>query len=728
MTKITLNITGMYCAACSARIEKQLSKQAGIRSVNVNIASERATIEFNNNEISLSDIISVIQKTGYGASLRQETNPAKEKEMRQREMNRLRGDLIVSALFGFPFVVAMIAGFSGVGHLKFLHNEYLQLTLATLIQFIPGRRFYVNAFKALKTKGCNMDVLVAMGTTAAYLLSIYYVASGAVNEGVAGMKSLYFESSSLIITFVLIGKYLELSAKRQTSDAVKKLMKLQPDTANVLNNGKEEVVATGDIKIADRLIVRPGERIPTDGYIQKGDSSVDESMLTGESAPVDKTAGSKVIGGTINKFGTFIMIAERAQGDTFLSSIVKTVEEAQGSKAPVQKTADTVSGYFVPSVIALALLTLLAHALFGKDTETAILNAVSTLVIACPCALGLATPLAVMVGTGRAAKLGILVKGGEYLEMASKITSMVFDKTGTVTEGEIAVTDVISADNDRLLKLAALAEQGSEHPVGKALHDAGEHLLSGNDTVENFVAVPGQGIAVDINSVRVIVGTQSFLEANNVKSDIYINDIVRLKQQGKTVVLLAENGAIQGVAALADTLRRNVRESVAELCDMGVKVSLMTGDNEQTAKSIAAKAGIEHVFYELLPEDKVAQIKNMQGNREIVAMVGDGINDAPALATSDVGIAIGSGTDIAMESAGIVIVSSNINKIPTAIRLSKLTMKVVRQNLLWAFGYNIIGIPFAAAGLLNPIIAGAAMALSSLSVVANSLLIAKKTV
>ena len=727
MNKVTLNITGMYCAACSARVERQIAKQEGVSKANVNLATERATVEYDENIITLPQIIAVIEKTGYGAFIHEEATVEKEEEIREKNFDSLKTELIISIVLSFPLLLAMITGFLSIKQLHFLHNEYFQLVLATPVQFIIGFRFYKNAFNALRSKGTNMDVLVALGTTAAYALSIYNIISGHSAHIQGGMKSLYFESSALIITFVLLGKYLETSAKGRTSDAIKKLLKLQPNTANVIINGIEQAVPISKVKINDKIVVRPGERIPIDGVIIEGNTSIDESMLTGESIPVDKTTGSQTFGGTINKFGLFTMEAKKEQGDTLLASIIRTLEEAQGSKAPVQKIADKISGYFVPAVIAIAVVTFILHLIINGDMERSIINAVSVLVIACPCALGLATPTAIMVGTGRAAEMGILIKGGEYLETASKINYIVFDKTGTITEGNLKITDVIPINSTKeyVLGLAAMAEKGSEHPVGKAIYNEGKNFIGENNEIQNFSAVPGKGLMVEINLNKILAGSQNFMLENGIVNE-YIKETEEIKNQGKTVTFFAKNGVLKGIIGVADIIRNDAAVTIAELDKMGIETGMLTGDNEKTAIAIARKAGIKNVFAELLPADKAQQVTRIKQEDKIVAMVGDGINDAPALATADVGIAVGSGTDIAIESANIVLVKDDIQKIPVAVKLSRLTMCTIHQNLFWAFGYNVIGIPFAALGFLSPVIAGAAMALSSVSVVSNSLLLKRK--
>jgi len=605
----------------------------------------------------------------------------------------------------------------------FLHNEYFQLVIATPVQFIIGLRFYRNAYHAIKARSANMDVLIAMGTSAAYFLSVYNAFfAHPVEMGM--MKELYFEASSTIITLILLGKYLEAVAKGKTSEAIKKLMGLQAKTARVVRNGVEEDIPVEEVQVGDIIVVRPGEKIPVDGRIIEGNSSVDESMLTGESLPVEKKVGDFVTGATINKFGTFKFEATKVGKDTVLSQIIKMVEDAQGSKAPIQKIADRVSGIFVPAVIGIAVVTFAAWYLATGELNSAIVNAVSVLVIACPCALGLATPTAIMVGTGKGAEKGILIKGGEHLEMAYKLNSVVLDKTRTITKGKPEVTDIIplrSMEKNEIVKLSAVAEKASEHPLGVAIYEKGKSEFGAIPDPAKFEAIPGRGVAAVFDDKNIYIGTRKLMKEKGLDISKIESDIAKLEDEGKTAMLMAVDDRVEAILAVADTVKEHSGEAIEQLLKMGIDVYMITGDNERTAKAIAKQVGITNVLAEVLPENKAEEVEKLKKQGRIVGMVGDGINDAPALATADIGMAIGTGTDVAMEAADITLMRGNLRAIPTAIKLSRRTMRKIKQNLFWAFIYNIIGIPFAAFGLLSPIIAGAAMAFSSVSVVTNSL-------
>lgn len=569
-----------------------------------------------------------------------------------------------------------------------------------------------------------MDVLVSLGTTAAYLLSIYNGFLVPTGNTFLGMNEIYFESSSIVITLVLLGKYFETSAKGKTTQAIKKLIGLQAKNALVLRDNKEMEIGIEEVVIGDIIIVKPGDKIPVDGTIINGNSSVDESMLTGESMPIEKTVGDFVIGATINKLGSFQMKAEKIGKDTALSQIVKLVEEAQGNKAPIQKIADKVSGIFVPSIIIIAFATLVFWAIYTRDYQMAIINAVSVLVIACPCSLGLATPTAIMVGTGKGAENGILIKGGEYLELTGKANAVVFDKTGTITKGEPEVTDIIpliNMDKNELLKIAASAEKNSEHPLGDAIY---KYAVSNNIEIEeatNFKAIPGKGIYAEINQNKVLIGTRKLIEEQYKKEEEEIAK--ELENSGKTAMFVMINHKLSGIIAVADTIKETSREAVRNLKNAGLEVYMITGDNALTANAIAKQAGIDNVLAEVLPENKAIEIERLKQMGKTVIMVGDGINDALALVSADIGMAMGTGTDIAIESADITLLRGDLRSVYSAILLSRKTMRKIKQNLFWAFVYNIIGVPFAALGLLTPIIAGGAMAFSSVSVVTNSLLL-----
>lgn len=718
--KETLKISGMSCAACSARVEKVLGRMDGVYSAVVNLASEKASVEYDSSKIKVSDIIKAVDSIGYKAERADEISSDREKEQREKEIRRLRLELVISAVLTAPLLFSMLLMMTGID-IPFFHNEYFQLIIATPVQFIIGFRFYRNAYHALRSRSANMDVLIAMGTTASYFFSIY-------NAFFAGhgheMKELYFETSAVIITLILLGKYLEAVAKGRTSEAIKKLMGLQAKTARVVRDGEEEDIPVEQVVPGDVIIVRPGEKIPVDGKILEGNSAVDESMLTGESIPVEKKAGDFVVGATINRFGTFRFEATRVGKDTVLSQIIRMVEEAQGSRAPIQKIADKVSGVFVPAVLGIALVTFLAWYLISGDFAQAVVSAVSVLVIACPCALGLATPTAIMVGTGRGAENGILIKGGEHLEMMCRLNAVVLDKTGTVTKGQPEVTDVIPLGNMErgyVLRLAAVAEKNSEHPLGEAIYEYGIKEANTIPDAEQFGAIPGKGVRAVVDEREIYIGTRMLMQETGIDTEPAEAVIAGLEDEGKTAMLMAADGRLEAVMAVADTLKEGSKEAIDELKKMGIEVYMITGDNKRTAASIARQAGIANVLAEVLPEHKAEEIRKLKDQGKKTAMAGDGINDAPALAAADIGIAMGTGTDVAIEAADITLLRGDLMLIPAAIRLSRMTMRKIKQNLFWAFIYNIIGIPFAAFGLLNPMIAGGAMAFSSVSVVTNSL-------
>jgi Cu+-exporting ATPase len=720
ISSAVLKVSGMSCAACAARVEKQLGSLEGVHSAAVNLASERASVEYDSEKIKTSDLIKAVEAIGYKAERAEELSVDREKEQREKEIRRLRLELVISAILTAPLLFSMLLMITNID-IPFFHNEYFQLIVATPVQFIIGFRFYKNAYRALRSGSANMDVLIAMGTTAAYFYSIYN-AFFAPHEGM--MKELYFESSAVIITLILFGKYLEAVAKGRTSEAIKKLMGLQAKTARIIRDGREEDIPIEEVVPGDVIVVRPGEKIPVDGRILEGDSAVDESMLTGESLPVEKTAGDHVVGATINRFGTFRLEATRVGKDTVLSQIIKMVEDAQGSKAPIQKIADRVSGVFVPVVLAIALVTLLAWYLITGDLTGGIVSAVSVLVIACPCALGLATPTAIMAGTGKGAENGILIKGGEHLEMTYRLNAVVLDKTGTITKGQPEVTDVIplgSMDRGELLRMAAAAEKNSEHPLGEAIYEQGKKESGTVPEAEQFAAIPGKGVRAVVEGRQIYIGTRKLMQEAGIDTGSAENVIAGLEDDGKTAMLMTADGRLEAVIAVADTLKESSKDAIDELKKMGIEVYMITGDNKRTASAIAKQAGITNVLAEVLPEDKAEEVGKLKKQGMKVAMAGDGINDAPALVAADIGIAMGTGTDVAIEAADITLLRGDLMLIPAAIRLSKMTMRKIKQNLFWAFIYNIIGIPVAAFGLLNPMIAGGAMAFSSVSVVTNSL-------
>lgn len=719
-----LKITGMTCAACSARIEKKLNSLAGVKSAHVNLTTERARVSFEPAQIKVADIISTIRELGYTADPLEGISHDLEKEQKEKELKNMRIALAVSALLSLPLVAAMVLSILKVHGpvLNILHNPYVQLALTTPVQFIIGARFYKGSYYALRSGSANMDVLVAMGTSAAYFFSLYNVFFQDVAPGV--MKDLYFEAAAIIITLILLGKYLEAVAKGRTSEAIRKLAELQAKTARVIRQGQEMDIPIEAVELGDIVVVKPGEKVPVDGMIIEGNSSLDESMLTGESLPVDKKAGDLVFGATINKFGVFKLAATRIGRDTALAQIIKMVEDAQGSKAPIQKIADQVAGVFVPVVLVIALVTFAVWSLTGAGINKSLISAVAVLVIACPCALGLATPTAIMVGTGKGAENGILIKGGEYLEMAYKLDTVVLDKTGTITKGEPEVTDIVSLGTlgrEEIIRLAAQAEKGSEHPLGAAIYEKGRQIAGLIPDPSGFEAIPGQGVKALIDDREIYVGTRKLMQAQGITMDGVEEAVTALEDQGKTAMLMAIGNKLEAILAVADTLKESSREAISDLQAMGIDVYMITGDNQRTADAIARQVGITTVLAEVLPENKAREVEILKNQGKHVAMVGDGINDAPALATADIGMAMGTGTDVAMEAADITLMRGDLRTIPAAIRLSRQTMRKIKQNLFWAFIYNSIGIPFAAMGLLNPIIAGAAMAFSSVSVVTNSL-------
>jgi Cu+-exporting ATPase len=721
MKKEIIKITGMTCAACSARIDTRLNKIEGVSNASVNLTTEKATVLYDEKKADVSTLLKTIEDLGYNAEIYQEISQEKEKKQREKELFNLKISLIISAILTAPLLLGMILSIFGI-NIKLFHDIYFQMILATPVQFVIGFRFYKNAFYALRSKSSNMDVLIAMGTSAAFFFSVYN--SFYQPHPMNGMKDLYFEASAVIITLILLGKYLESVAKGKTSEAIKKLMGLQAKTARVIRENVEKDILIEEVIVGDLIIVRPGEKVPVDGVIIDGHSSIDESMITGESLPTEKKIGDTCIGATINKYGSFKFKATKIGKDTVLSQIVKMVEEAQGSKAPIQKIADKVSGIFVPIVIAIAFVTFLIWFFVTGDVSKALVSAVSVLVIACPCALGLATPTAIMVGTGKGAENGILIKGGEHLETAYKVNAIVLDKTGTITKGEPELTDLLTLGDystSDLLKLASSVEKKSEHPLGVSIYQAGKKSFGEPADPKYFEAIPGRGIQATIEDKLILIGTRKLMDEKEIDISSIEQKILGLEKEGKTAMLMAIDSKLEAILAVADTLKDSSKEAISELMQMGIQVYMLTGDNKTTANAIASQVGIKNVLAEVLPENKAEQIKKLKDLGKVVAMVGDGINDAPALATADIGMAIGTGTDVAIEAADITLMRGDLLTIPAAIRLSRKTIQKIKQNLFWAFVYNIIGIPFAAFGLLNPIIAGGAMAFSSVSVVTNSL-------
>ena len=724
-----LNVTGMSCAGCALNVEKALKKRSGVLKANVNLATAKATVLYDPSLVSRTDLVQVIRDAGYGVAAAAEA-PGAEADKVYRE---LRGSVIWGGILAaIIFLGSMRHWFPWVP--AFLQNFFVLWALATPVQFYLGARFYRAAWSALRHGSANMNTLVAVGTSAAYLFS---VAETLLPRffGQAGVKEpqVYFDTSAVIIVLILFGRMLEARAKGKTSDAIRRLMGLRPRTARVVGDVGEREVPIEDVRPGDILIVRPGEKVPVDGVIVEGRTSVDESMITGESLPVDKGPGQEVVGATMNKWGSFRFRALRVGEDTALARIVRLVEEAQGSKAPIQRLADVIAARFVPAVIAIAVLTFFGWALFGPAPRLvfALLNFVAVLIIACPCAMGLATPTAIMVGTGRGAERGILIRSGESLETVHKVDTFVFDKTGTLTNGRPEVTDVVAAswiDTGTLLALAASVENGSEHPLGQAVVRRAKAEGAEIAATADFRALEGLGVEGVTGSRRVVVGSPRLLVAAGLDVSGLAPAAERLAAEGKTVAYVAIDGRLAGLFALADTLKQGAREAMDQLRRAGLRVIMLTGDNARTARALAAAAGIEDVQAEVLPGDKAAMIRNLQAEGRRVAMVGDGINDAPALAQADVGLALGTGTDVAMASADITLISGDLEKVVAAVELSRRTIRTIRQNLFWAFVYNVVGIPLAAGALypffgilLNPMIASAAMALSSVSVVTNSL-------
>ncbi|MFJ7725694.1 heavy metal translocating P-type ATPase [Neobacillus sp. NPDC097160] len=720
--QLKLDITGMTCAACSTRIEKVLNKMDGVEA-NVNLAMESAAISYDNEFVSSSDIVMKIEKLGYGA--REKVLRATKQQLKEEEINQKKRKFFLSVILSLPLLYTMLAHLPvdfGFPMPRVFMNPWFQLLLSTPVQFYIGGQFYIGAYKALKNKSANMDVLVALGTSAAYF---YSLAEGMKTIGNPFYTPhLYFETSAVLITLILLGKLFETMAKGRTTIAISKLLNLQAKEATLIGEGKELQIPIEEVKVADRLLVKPGEKIPVDGLVLLGKSSVDESMITGESIPVEKSVGDILIGSTINKNGTLTMKATKVGKDTALAGIIKIVEEAQGSKAPIQRLADTISGYFVPVVASISLITFFIWCLFVNpgDFPLALETAIAVLVIACPCSLGLATPTSIMVGTGKGAEMGILFKGGEHLETAHKINVIVLDKTGTITQGQPIVTDFIAYQEEKkVLQYLVSAEKSSEHPLADAIVRYGMEKRSSTLPVKRFNAIPGYGIEAKIGNDEIYVGTRKLMELKCIDYAEIEKDLLRFETEGKTAMYIAINSIIVGIVAVADTVKENTKLAVQQLAQLGIDVYMLTGDNERTAKAIAAQVGIKNVIAEVLPEEKANHVKELQLKGMVVAMVGDGINDAPALAVADIGIAIGTGTDVAIEAADITILGGELTLIPKAIALSKKTMQNIRQNLFWALIYNSGGIPIAALGLLAPWVAGAAMAFSSVSVVTNSL-------
>ena len=749
LEKKTVGIGGMTCAACVATVEKALSEVPGVISAVVNLASEKATVEYLAGEVIIADLRKAVEDAGY--SLRAEAGTEASDEMAEatrNEIRTLKRKLLLSSAIGLFMLIGMISELTGSWMPSPLANRYLLWALATPVQFWAGWQFYRGFWGGLKHRTANMNTLIAVGTSAAYLYSVTvilfpdFIASAGRGSGV------YFDTAVMIVALILLGKYLEAGAKGRASDAIKKLMGMQPKTARVIHDGQETDIPVDDVVVGDMIVVRPGEKVPVDGVVREGHSSIDESMLTGESIPIEKNPGDAVAGATINKTGSFTLEATRVGRDTALAQIIKLVEEAQGSKAPIQRLADVIASYFVPTVIVIATLTFLVWLIFGPEPALTfgLLNFVAVLIIACPCALGLATPTAIMVGTGKGAENGVLIRSGEALETSHKIGTIVLDKTGTLTEGQPVVTDIVAGEGfgeEELLLMAASAERGSEHPLGEAIVSSARDRGLTLADVTDFNAYPGYGIEATLDGRAVLLGNLKLMQDRGLSPGGLEEKALGLSDEGKTPMFVGVDGRAAGIVAVADTLKPRSKETISELHRQGIEVIMLTGDNRRTADAIAREVGIDRALAEVLPEHKAEEVKKLQAEGKVVAMVGDGINDAPALAQADVGIAIGTGTDVAMEAADITLMSGDLTGIVTAISLSKRTMRTIKQNLFWAFAYNTALIPVAAGvlylawgqngtpsglefffgehGFLNPMLAAAAMASSSLTVLSNSL-------
>ena len=733
--KISAPVEGMTCASCVARVEKAISKVEGIKNVSVNFASEKASFEYDPDTTNLKDIENIVEEAGYKINLKEENKTEKKSDSHDLEdqhsiyEKKLKKDFIFSLIMTIPIlIISMGMSFGTFREMIPLSVDQFNKILLVLtipVIFIPGKRFFEIFWNNLKHFSVDMNSLVAIGTGAAFLFSTLVTLFPELVLQPGTEPHVYFDTAVVIITLILMGRWLESRAKSKANTAIKKLMGLKPKTALVKRNGKEVEVDIDKLQKKDIVIIKPGGKIPADGIIVQGNSVLDESMITGESRPVEKTKGDSVIGGTINKTGSFEFEIIETGDNSVLGQIIKMVEEAQGSKAPIQNLADKVAAIFVPAVVGAAILTFILWIVFGdgNSLNLALINFVAVLIIACPCALGLATPTALMVGTGKGAQLGILIKNGSSLELSHKIKTVIFDKTGTITKGEPTVTDVFTngITEDDLIKLVASAENKSEHPIAESIVKYAKEKNLNSAEVESFKSITGQGISAIIDGKLIIIGNKKLMDDYATKTDKFKNETERLSSEGKTIIYINIDGELKGLLGIEDPIKSDSKEAIDELKGMGIRTVMITGDNFSTAENIAKRIGIDSFEAEVMPDDKANAVKKYQKNNEIVAMVGDGINDAPALAQSDVGIAIGSGTDIAMETGSVVLMSGNLQGVIGAIKLSKRTISIIKQNLFWAFIYNTVGIPLAALGLLNPMFAAFAMSMSSVSVVSNSL-------
>ena len=728
----TYKVEGMTCSACSNRVERVTKKMLGVQDSVVNLTTEKLTITVDEDLVTYGDIKRTVEKAGYKLVREEEIKDEKKK---RSDKDKLLIRFIASAIFTVPLLIVTMGHMVGMPlpHIIDPMMNPMNFAIFQLVLTVPvmaiGYRFYYVGTKNLIKLSPNMDSLITVGTLAAFIYSLFGTYK-IYNGDSSYAMHLYYEAAVTILTLITLGKYLEAVSKGKTSEAIKKLMGLVPKTATIIRDEKEIVIPIDEVIVGDIILVKPGEKLPVDGEVIEGATAIDESMLTGESIPVEKTVGSKVVGASINKTGFIKYRATRVGKDTALAQIIKLVEDAQGSKAPIAKMADVISSYFVPIVIGLAIFAAIAWLIAGETPVFALTIFISVLVIACPCALGLATPTAIMVGTGKGAENGVLIKGGEALEITHKVDTIVFDKTGTITEGKPKVTDIITKNysEEEILAIAASAEKGSEHPLGEAIVREAEEKKLEFKTIENFSAIPGHGIKVDIEGKTIFLGNLKLMSENSIEVGELEKESDRLADEGKTPMYIAIDNNLEGIVAVADTVKPSSKEAIENLHNMGIKVAMITGDNKKTADAIAKQVGIDIVLSEVLPEDKANEVKKLQGENRKVAMVGDGINDAPALAQADIGIAIGTGTDVAIESADIVLMKGDLRDVSTAIKLSKATIRNIKQNLFWAFGYNVLGIPVAmgvlhifGGPLLNPMIAAAAMSLSSVSVLTNAL-------